>query len=297
MTESTRCGFIAVIGAPNAGKSTFVNHMVGARVAIVTPKVQTTRNRILGITTEGDTQFIFMDTPGIFRAKARFEKAMVNSAHASTKEADAILIMVDAYKGITEQVSDVLASVKESAAPKAVVLNKVDKTRKEALLELASTVCADPAIQQCFMISALKGEGTLAVRSWLRSVMPQDAWHYPPDQMTDIQLRQLAAEITRESLFFRLKQELPYSIAVETESYEEKKDGSVSIRQVIVVQNDNQKKIVIGHHGGMLKDIGQAARARISRFTGGPVHLFLFVKTVENWKEQREFYTSIGLEY
>jgi GTP-binding protein Era len=293
----TRCGFIAVIGAPNAGKSTLVNRMVGARVAIVTPKVQTTRQRILGITTEGASQFIFIDTPGIFAAKARFEKAMVGAAHASTKEADVVLVIVDAFKGITKDVEQALASVRDVTAPKALVLNKVDKTPKEKLLTLTQELFAHEGFAECFMISALKGDGTESIRRWLHSVLPEDAWHYPEDHMTDMPLRQLAAEITRESLFFRLNQELPYSVAVETESYAEKRDGSVAIRQVIIVQNEGQKKIVIGHKGAMLKDIGASARERIQKLTGGTVHLFLFVKTVEDWKDRKEFYTSIGLEY
>jgi GTPase len=296
-SSPTRCGFIAVIGAPNAGKSTLVNRMVGARVAIVTPKVQTTRQRILGIAIDGSSQFIFMDTPGIFAATTRFEKAMVGAAHASTKEADAILVLVDAFKGVTADVEQALASVRNVTAPKALVLNKVDKTPKEKLLTLSQELFTKEGFAECFMISALKGNGTEEIRRWLHSVLPEDAWHYPEDHMTDMPLRQVAAEITRESMFFRLNQELPYSVAVETESYEEKRDGSVTIRQVIIVQNDNQKKIVIGNKGAMLKDIGAASRERIGRFTGGTVHLFLFVKTIEDWKDRKEFYTSIGLEY
>jgi GTPase len=293
----TRCGFIAVVGAPNAGKSTFVNRMVGARVAIVTPKVQTTRNRILGITCHDESQLIFIDTPGIFRAKEKFEKAMVQSALGSTKDADIIAVLVDAYKGITDDTRQVLDSIRELKATKVVVLNKVDKTPKEKLLTLATELYAVDDFAQCFMISALKGDGTDGVKAWMAGALPEDAWHYPEDQMTDIPMRQLASEITRESLFFRLKQELPYSVAVETESWEERKDGSIKVNQVIFVQNENQKKIVLGEKGAMLKDIGQSARTRISRFTECPIHLFLFVKVAEKWKDQKEFYTSIGLEY
>lgn len=294
---STRCGFIAVVGAPNAGKSTLVNQMVGARVAIVTPKVQTTRNRILGITTEAASQLIFIDTPGIFAAKERFEKAMVASALGSTRESDVILLLVDANKGICADTRQVMEAIKPLAAPKIVVLNKVDKTPKEALLALASELFGQDQFLECFMISALKGDGTQELRRWLARALPEDAWHYPADQMTDIPLRQLAAEVTRESLFYRLRQELPYSIAVDTESWSEREDGSVEVRQVIYVRAEGQKKIVVGHKGEMLKDIGQASRTRLAKFLGQRVHLFLFVKVAERWKEQREFYESIGLEY
>ncbi len=294
---STRCGFIAVVGVPNAGKSTLVNHMVGARIAIVTPKVQTTRNRILGMTIEGESQLIFVDTPGIFKADARFEKAMVNAALGSTKEADIILLLVDAYKGMCDNTRTVLKSIKDSKATKVVVLNKVDKTPKETLLALAETLHQQDEFAACFMISALKGQGTRDVREWLAKHVPEDNWHYPEDQMTDIPMRQMAAEITRESLFFRLQQELPYSVTVDTESWEERPDGSVEIRQVIYVQNEGQKKIVVGRKGAMLKEIGQSARQRIGRLLECKAHLFLFVKVSGKWKEQKEFYTSIGLDF
>ncbi len=295
MTQ-TRCGFVAVVGAPNAGKSTLVNHMVGAHIAIVTPKVQTTRNRILGITTHHDSQLIFIDTPGVFNASARFEKAMVNAALGSTKEADIILILLDAYKGLCKNTQQVLDNIKPLNATKLLVLNKVDKTDKASLLTLTETLYKEDDFAHCFMISALTGDGTDALRDWLAEHMPEDSWHYPEDHITDVPMRQLVAEITRESLFFRLRQELPYSTTVETESWEEG-EKAITIRQIIYVQNEGQKKIAIGHKGAMLKEIGKAARQRMERLTESRVHLLLFVKVSERWKEQKEFYTSIGLDY
>lgn len=294
---NTRCGFVAVIGAPNAGKSTLVNAMVGAKVAIVTPKVQTTRNRILGITAEDQTQMIFIDTPGVFQASARFEQAMVGSALASTKEADAILVVVDARKGICDNTKQVLESIKNARTRKALVLNKIDKVEKTTLLDLASRLFAMETFEECFMVSALKGSGLDALTQWLAATLPEDVWHYPEDQMTDIPMRQLAAETTRESLFYRLREELPYSVFVETEQWEERKDGSVEIRQVIYVQNENQKTIIIGRKGAMLKAIGEAARTHIGKFLDRKVHLFLFVKVTPDWKKKKSFYTSIGLDY
>ncbi|TAE83028.1 MAG: GTPase Era [Alphaproteobacteria bacterium] len=292
-----RCGFVAVVGAPNAGKSTLVNALVKARVAIVTPKVQTTRSRILGIVTEAETQLILIDTPGIFQAKARFEQAMVNSALGSTKESDKVMVVIDAYRGMCDDSKHVLDSVRDAGAPCLLVLNKIDKVAKERLLELAGHICAHYPVERCFMIAARTRDGVDDVRQYLAQNLPEGPWHYPEDMMTDVPLRQWAAEVTRESLFYRLQQELPYSIAVETEQWNERKDGSVEIRQVIYVQNDNQKKIVVGHKGEMLKEVGQAARTRMIRFMERKVHLFLFVKVTEGWKEQKSFYSSIGLNY
>lgn len=295
--SATKCGFISVVGAPNAGKSTLVNHMVGAHVAIVTPKVQTTRNRILGITIEGQSQLVFIDTPGVFNAKERFEKAMVQAALGSTKDADVILLLVDASKGICDDTRQVLDALKSIKAHKILVLNKVDKVKKEVLPALAQSLFAEDEFAECFMISALRGHGADDVRHYLADTMPEDAWHYPEDQMSDMPMRQIAAEITRESLFMRLRQELPYSVAVDTENWEEQDDGSVKISQVIYVRTEGQKKIVIGNKGAMLKEIGKAARGTLSKLTGRKTHLFLFVKIAENWKDNKEFYSSIGLEY
>ncbi|NET71494.1 MAG: GTPase Era [Sphaerospermopsis sp. SIO1G2] len=294
---TTRCGFIAVVGAPNAGKSTLVNHLVGARIAIVTPKVQTTRHRILGMMVHEQSQLIFIDTPGVFNASARFEKAMVKSALGSTKEADIILLLVDAHKGLCANTQRVIDSISGLETPVILILNKIDKVSKESLLGLTQSLYAQRQFDECFMISALKGQGTEDLTSWLAGALPEDVWHYPEEQMTDLPMRQLAAEITRESLFFRLKQELPYSIAVDTESWEDTSHNAVKIQQVIYVQNESQKKIVVGHKGEMLREIGKAARGRIGRFLQRKVHLFLFVKISPKWKDNKEFYSAIGLEY
>jgi GTP-binding protein Era len=306
--QTRRSGFIAVVGAPNAGKSTFVNKMVGAKVAIVTPKVQTTRGRILGITTHGLSQLIFIDTAGVFKPKANFEKAMVKSALSSIGEADVIALIIDAYKGLCDNTKIVLAAINQTDVPKILILNKVDKVEKAKLLTLAQEVFALGNFAHCFMISAMKGDGVNDVKTWLSEHLPIDEWHYPEDQLTDIPLRQWAAELTRESLFYRLKQELPYSITVETEAYEEKRKYSkatngkniredyIAIRQIIYVQNDNQKKIILGKGGAMLKEIGMSARPRMEDFLGQKVHLELFVKVAENWKDDKHFYQSIGLE-
>ncbi len=296
-TQQTRCGFIAVVGAPNAGKSTFVNHMVGAHVAIVTPKVQTTRNKILGIALHENSQLVFMDTPGVFNAKERFEKAMVKAALGSANDADIILLLVDAYKGICDNTKMVIEALKDNHAHKILVINKVDKVAKDTLPKLAETLFSMADFQACFMISALKGTGAQDVKSYIAKHLPVDEWHFPEDQISDAPMRQIAAEITRESLFMRLKQELPYSVAVDTESWEEKRDGSVKISQVIYVRSAGQKKIVIGDKGAMLRDIGKSARHKLRELTGRTVHLFLFVKVAEKWKDNKEFFENIGLDY
>jgi GTP-binding protein Era len=335
--QQTRAGFIAVVGAPNAGKSTFVNKMVGAKVAIVTPKVQTTRHRVLGIVTHEQSQLIFIDTPGVFQAKAQFERAMVKSAFASIAEADMVALLVDACKGMCDNTRLVMEAIAQHSAKKIVIINKVDKVVKTDLLLLAKELFDSELFEQCFMISAMKGEGVADVKKWLAENMPLDTWHFPEDQLTDMPLRQWAAETTRESLFYRLKQEVPYGVAVETESWEEKRKYSssnsvipaktgihpaknthhnpvdsrlrgndvkhtkredyIAISQVIYVQNDNQKKIILGKQGAMLKEIGVAARIRMERFLGQKVHLSLFVKVAENWKEDKQFYQAIGLDY
>lgn len=302
MTDNTqqftqRCGFIAVIGAPNAGKSTFVNHMVGAHIAIVTPKVQTTRNRILGMTIEEDSQLIFIDTPGIFAAKERFEQAMVRAALSSTKDADVILLLVDAGRGICSDTKQVIDALKPIDAHKILVLNKVDKVAKDLLPALAQSLFEHIEFDACFMVSALKGKGMQDIRRYLARHMPEDNWHYPADQISDMPMRMIAAEITRESIFMRLKQELPYNVAVETENWETQRDGSIRISQVIHVRSEGQKKIIIGHQGAMLKAIGQASRTRLTQLTDAKTHLFLFVKVSEKWKENKEFYSAIGLDW
>ncbi len=295
---TTRCGYAAIIGAPNAGKSTLINRLVGSKVAIVSPKVQTTRNRILGISLYGLSQIILCDTPGIFNAKAKFEKAMVASAFAGARDADVILLMIDCYKGLCANTRSIIESLEGNSTPIIVVLNKidnVDKAKLPALLQEIST--ALPNFDRVFMISAYKGDGVEDLQIYLAEKLPESVWLYPEDHITDVPMRALAAEVTREKLFMRLREEVPYSIAVETESWEEKKDGSVKISQVIYVRTEGQKKIVLGHKGEMLKLIGQHSRETLSRMMERTIHLFLFVKIAENWKENREFYESIGLEF
>ncbi len=297
VSNETRCGYVSIIGAPNAGKSTLLNRLTGAKIAIVTPKVQTTRNRILGMAVHGGTQLIYIDTPGIFAARERFEKAMVASAYSGAGDGDVILLLVDAYKGMTQDVEAILERLSSYETEKILVLNKVDKCKKEDLLALSQSLFDTGQFSQCFMISALKEQGIEDVRDLLVEKMPNGPWLYPEDQMTDIPLRQLASEITREKLFMQLRQELPYSVAVETETWEEKQDGSIKIEQVVYVRTESQKMIVIGKKGSMLKTIGEKARAEIGRMMDTKIHLFLFVKVAENWKENPEFYQTIGLEY
>lgn len=297
----TRCGYIAILGAPNAGKSTLLNAVTGSKIAIVTPKVQTTRNRILGITLHGGSQMIFVDTPGVFQAKEKFEQAMVASAFSGARDADAILVLVDAGKGVCRNTQHILERLPEYGAKKKIlVLNKVDAVRKESLLALTQELFVSGLFDECFMISALKGEGIGHMLDALAAYVPQGPYLFPEDEMTDVPLRMLAAEVTREKLFMQLRQELPYSVAVETEEWkEENKKGerSVTIRQVVYVRTQGQKTIVIGKGGEMLKKIGASARRELQGMLGCTVHLFLFVKVDENWKQNRAFYESIGLEY
>lgn len=288
---------MAIVGAPNAGKSTLLNRVVGTKLAIVTPKAQTTRNRILGITIHERTQIVFVDTPGIFRAKEKFEKAMVESALSGARDADIVLLMVDAERGMTPQVENVIERLKNLPAPKHLVLNKVDRADKASLLALTKTLCEKASFERVFMISARTGDGVSDLLSVISNAMPEGHWLFPEDQMTDLSERFIAAEITRERLFMKLQQELPYQIAVDTETWEERKDGSVKIQQVVYVRSEAHKKIVIGNKGEKLKEIGAAAREQMEYLQGRKVHLFLFVKVDEKWKEKREFYQAIGLDY
>lgn len=293
-----KCGYVAIVGAPNAGKSTLLNRLVGSKVAIVSPKVQTTRNRILGITMLDNTQIILCDTPGIFNAKEKFEKAMVASAYAGARDADVVVLLIDAMKGLCRNTLSIIENLKTLDRPILIALNKIDKMDKEALPALCQQVAdALPNYQRLFLISAAKGDGIQDVMSFAASLLPEGHWLYPEDQTADLPLRFLAAEITREKIFLRLREELPYSVAVTTESWEERKDGSITIRQVIYVRSENQKKIVLGNKGDMLKQIGQASRHNLNRLLERAIHLFLFVKVAENWKDDREFFESIGLEY
>lgn len=292
----TRCGYIAILGAPNAGKSTLLNQVTGSKLAIVTPKVQTTRNRILGMTVREGAQMIFIDTPGIFSAKEKFEKAMVASAFSGARDADVILLLVDACKGLCANTRQILERLGEYKGEKILVLNKVDRVQKETLLALTQELFAQTEFSECFMISALKGEGVGEMLEYLGKRLPEGPYLYPEDEMTDMPMRFLAAEVTREKLFMQLRQELPYQLAVETEEWKEDKKA-VTIRQVVYVRTEGQKTIVIGKGGAMLKKVGETARQEMERMLERKVNLFLFVKVAENWKENRLFYEAIGLEF
>lgn len=293
----TRCGFVAVIGAPNAGKSTLLNALVGSKVAIVTPKVQTTRHRIRGICNVGSAQIIFTDTPGIFAAEQPFEKAMVEAAWAGVAEADATLMVIDASAGVYSVVRDILEKLKKQQPRKLyAALNKIDDTDKPKLLELATELNGYGIFESIFMISALKKDGLEDVKKKLAAVLPPSPHLYPDDDYTDQSARILASEITREKLFLRLHQELPYSLHVETETFEEQPDGKVHVRQVIYAQRESQKKIIIGKGGAMLKEIGASARREINKLLGQRIHLTLFVKVREDWKTDGESYRYLGLE-
>jgi GTP-binding protein Era len=300
----TRCGFAAVIGAPNAGKSTLVNALVGSKVSIVTPKVQTTRMRVRGVAIRGETQIVFVDTPGIFKPRRKLDRAMVKAAWAGAGEADAILLLVDAPalaaqpEGLSARDTQlIVGGLKQSNRRAALVLNKVDDMPRTQLLPLAEQLNDSAVFEQVFMISALTGDRVEDVADWTVAKMPQGPWLYPPDQAADIPMRLLAAEITREKLYLRLHDELPYATTVETEKWEERKDGSVKIDQVIYVEREGQKAIVLGKGGRAVKAIGEAARKELEEMLGRRVHLFLFVKVRENWADRREHYASIGLEY
>ncbi|MBA4208334.1 MAG: GTPase Era [Parvibaculum sp.] len=293
----TRCGFVAIIGAPNAGKSTLLNQLVGSKVAIVTHKVQTTRSRIRGIAMEGDTQIVFVDTPGIFKPKRRLDKAMVDAAWGGAGDADAIILMVDAEYEREEDLERIIEGLKSQGRKAILVLNKIDATKREKLLKLAERLNETGLFTDTFMISAMKGSGVADLRRHLAKMMPAGPWHYPEDQAADVPLRSLAAEVTREKLFLRLHDELPYSLTVETEEWEQKKDGSIRIAQVIFVERDSQKKIALGKGGQTIKTVGQLARQELEEMLETKVHLFLFVKVRENWSDDRERYREMGLDF
>jgi len=294
---ATRSGFVALIGAPNAGKSTLLNQLVGAKVSIVTHKVQTTRAIVRGIATHERTQIVFVDTPGIFRPKRRLDRAMVTTAWGGARDADIVLVLIDAERGLKGDAEEMLASLKDVRQPKILVLNKIDRVKREALLELTAQANEQAEFARTFMISALNGSGCQDLLSFLAQALPEGPWYYPEDQISDLPMRQLAAEITREKLYLRLHQELPYSSHVETEKWEERKDGSVKIDQVIYVERDSQKKIVLGHKGETIRAIGQAAREELAGILEQKVHLFLFVKVRENWGDDPERYREMGLEF
>jgi GTP-binding protein Era len=295
--EATRCGFVALIGAPNAGKSTLVNRLVGTKVSIVSRKVQTTRSLVRGIAMVGPAQVIFVDTPGIFAPKRRLDRAMVDTAWGGAREADIVAVMIDAARGIDEDARKMLAKLAEVRHPKVLVLNKVDLVKRDTLLVLADEANKAVRFERTFMISAATGDGTDDLLAFLAERIPPGPWLYPADEVSDIPLRQLAAEVTREKLFDRLHQELPYEATVETDQWTEQKDGSVRIEQTIFVARDSQKKIVIGKGGQAIKAISMAARTEIAEIAERPVHLFLFVKVRENWADDPERYRAMGLEF
>jgi GTP-binding protein Era len=295
--ETTRCGFVAIIGATNAGKSTLVNRLVGTKVSIVSRKVQTTRSLVRGIAMVGQSQVIFVDTPGIFAPKRRLDRAMVETAWGGARDADVVALMIDASSGIVPEVRGLLDRLKEIGHPKILVLNKVDLVKRETLLVLADEANKAVPFERTFMISATTGDGTGDLLAFLAGRVPPGPWLYPADEVSDIPLRQLAAEITREKLFDRLHQELPYEATVETDQWTEQKDGSVRIEQTIFVARDSQKKIVIGKGGQAIKAISMAARAEIGEIAERPVHLFLFVKVRENWADDPERYRAMGIEF
>ena len=298
MTD-TRCGFVALIGEPNAGKSTLTNAMVGAKVSIVTHKVQTTRARIRGVAIEGATQIVFVDTPGLFRPRRRLDRAMVTAAWAGAADADITVLMVEAHRGVTEGVERILESLSTQVGERPVVLaiNKIDRVKRDVLLALSADLNARHEFAATFMISAEKGHGVADLKGWLAEALPTGPWLYPEDQIADLPLRMIAAEITREKLTLRLHQELPYQLTVETEGWEERKDGSVRIDQMIYVARPGHKGILLGPKGATIKQISMTAREELSRFLDRKVHLFLQVKVRENWLDEADRYTEMGLDF
>lgn len=297
--EGARCGFVALIGEPNAGKSTLMNRMVGAKVSIVTHKVQTTRARIRGVALEGPAQIVFVDTPGLFRPRRRLDRAMVAAAWTGAEDADVVVLLVEAHRGVTEGVEEILAALDERAGGRTVALaiNKIDRVKAPALLALSEELNARRDFAATFMISAERGHGCDDLKRWLGEQVPEGPWHYPEDQIADAPMRSIAAEMTREKLTLRLHQELPYELTVETEEWEERKDGSVRIQQVIYVMRDGHRGIVIGNRGETIKGVGQAARAEIKAFLEREVHLFLEVRVRPNWQDERERYENMGLDW
>ncbi|MGI6245095.1 MAG: GTPase Era [Pseudochelatococcus sp.] len=294
---ATRCGFIALIGAPNAGKSTLLNALVGGKVSIVSHKVQTTRTLVRGITIEGDAQLIFVDTPGIFRPKRRLDRAMVTSAWGGAGDADAVCLLIDARRGLDEENEAILDKLPDVRRRKILILNKIDLVPRPTLLALAEQINARLAFDETFMIAAINGDGVASLRKRLAELVQPGPWLYPEDQMSDAPMRQLAAEITREKLFERLHDELPYASTVETDQWTVQKDGSVRIEQTIFVERESQRKIVLGHQGQTIKAIGSRARAEIGEIAEAKVHLFLFVKVRENWADDPARYREMGLEF
>ena len=298
MTEDTRAGFVALIGEPNAGKSTLLNRMVGAKVSIVTHKVQTTRARIRGVAIEGQTQLVFVDTPGLFKPRRRLDRAMVAAAWGGAADADITVLLIEAQRGITAGVKTILQALQDRAGGTvALAINKIDKVKTEALLRLTQEMNDAYPFAETFLISAERGHGCDDLRKWLAASLPEGPWLYPEDQLSDLPMRMIAAEMTREKLTLRLHQELPYQLTVETENWEERKDGSAKIDQLIYVMRDGHKGIVLGNKGETIKAVGRAARAELEEFLGRKVHLFLQVKVRPGWLEEAERYSEMGLDF
>ncbi|HDR27636.1 GTPase Era [Rhodovulum sp.] len=295
-----RAGFVALIGEPNAGKSTLLNRMVGAKVSIVTHKVQTTRARIRGVAIEGEAQIVFVDTPGLFRPRRRLDRAMVAAAWGGAADADIVVLLVEAHRGRTAGVDAIIETLRERVAEGrtvALAINKIDRVKAEALLALSADLNEAYPFARSFMISAERGHGVDDLREWLAETLPEGPWLYPEDQIADLPMRMIAAEMTREKLTLRLHQELPYELTVETEAWEDRKDGSTRIDQIVYVARDGHKGIVLGHKGETIKSVSQAARAEIAEFIGRPVHLFLTVKVRPGWLDEAERYSEMGLDF
>jgi GTP-binding protein Era len=294
---TARCGLVAVLGAPNAGKSTLVNALVGQKVAIVSPKAQTTRARLMGIAIQGESQVLLVDTPGIFAPNRRLDRAMVRAAWEGAEDADRLVLVIDAAAKVGMRVEDMLHGVEDRTEAKILVLNKVDIAKKDDLLVLAARLSERLKPEAVFMVSATTGDGVPALKTHLAEAMAEGPWHFPEDQLTDVTDRMVAAELTREQLYHQLHAELPYASAVVTEKWEDRKDGSTVIHQQILVERDSQKAIVVGKGGSRLKAIGQAARAEIAEHLDRKVHLFLHVKVNPRWGEDRGLYEDIGLDW
>ena len=296
----TRAGFVALIGEPNAGKSTLTNRMVGAKVSIVTHKVQTTRARIRGVALEGDSQIVFVDTPGLFRPRRRLDRAMVAAAWGGAADADIVVLLIEAHRGITDGVTAIIDALNERVTPNqtvALAINKIDRVKAEVLLDLSAKLNEAYPFAQTFMISAERGYGVDDLRQWLAERLPEGPWLYPEDQIADLPMRMIAAEMTREKLTLRLHQERPYQLTVETEKWEERKDGSARIDQVVYVARDGHKGIVLGNKGETIKAVSKAAREELETFLDRKVHLFLQVKVRPNWLEESERYSEMGLDF
>jgi len=295
--ENPRCGFIAVLGAPNAGKSTLVNRLVGGKVSIVSPKVQTTRARVMGIAIQGDAQLVFIDTPGIFEPRRRLDRAMVAAAWGGANDSDVALLVVDAERGIDRDTRAIIKRMANEDKRAHLVLNKIDKVKKPDLLAMTQKLVGENVFDEVFMVSALKGQGVDDLLAFLAERMLEGPWHFPEDQMSDMTERLLAAEITREKLYLQLHQELPYATTVETETWEVRKDGSIKIEQVIYVERDSQKSIILGKSGQQIKKIGSLSRLELEEILDCRVHLFLFVKVREKWGDDPDRYRDWGLDF